>query len=61
MSLKTEVSFIEHKIKHINRDVSRWIVHVDMDAFYCSVEELDVPGLKSKPMAVGVYFHNEIC
>ncbi|KAJ3239053.1 hypothetical protein HDU81_006659 [Chytriomyces hyalinus] len=35
------------------RDFSRVIVHVDMDAFYASVEELDRPDLKDKPMGVG--------
>ena len=35
------------------RDLSRVIIHVDMDAFYASVEEKDVPELKTKPMAVG--------
>uniref|UniRef100_Q6DJA4 Polymerase (DNA directed) kappa n=1 Tax=Xenopus tropicalis TaxID=8364 RepID=Q6DJA4_XENTR len=36
-----------------NRDLSRIIVHVDMDAFYAAVEMRDSPELKDKPMAVG--------
>ncbi|XP_072288675.1 DNA polymerase kappa [Eucyclogobius newberryi] len=35
------------------RDLSRVIVHVDMDAFYAAVEMRDCPELKDKPMAVG--------
>ena len=35
------------------RDLSQAIVHIDCDAFYAAVEELDDPELKNVPFAVG--------
>ena len=34
-------------------DQSRKIIHVDMDAFYASVEQRDNPELQNKALAVG--------
>ncbi|MCJ1421278.1 hypothetical protein MMC32_007640 [Xylographa parallela] len=39
--------------QELSRDLSQTIVHIDCDAFYAAVEELDRPELKDVPMAVG--------
>lgn len=31
-----------------------WIMHMDMDAFYASIEQLDHPEWKGKPLVVGI-------
>jgi len=38
----------------LSRDLSQYVVHIDCDAFYAAVEEIDRPELKTKPMAVGI-------
>ncbi len=37
----------------LSRDLTQIVVHIDCDAFYAAVEELDRPELKDVPMAVG--------
>ncbi|PGH02255.1 hypothetical protein AJ80_08880 [Polytolypa hystricis UAMH7299] len=37
----------------LGRDLSQTVVHLDCDAFFAAVEELDQPELRNVPMAVG--------
>ncbi|KAI1761152.1 hypothetical protein GGR53DRAFT_522566 [Hypoxylon sp. FL1150] len=37
----------------LTRDLTQYIVHVDCDAFYAAVEQLDRPEIKDLPFAVG--------
>ena len=37
----------------MEKEIQRKIIHIDMDAFYASVEQMDHPELRGKPLAVG--------
>ena len=43
---------VEYQIELLEqaRDLGHTIVHVDMDKFYCAVEERDEPQYRGKPM-----------
>jgi len=46
-------NYCDQMVAAMHRDLTRTIVHVDMDMFYAAVEMRDEPTLKDKPMAVG--------
>lgn len=37
----------------LHNDVSRKIIHIDMDAFFAAIEERDHPELRGKPLVIG--------
>lgn len=55
LDLKSELRRADQYIEELelSRDLSQLIVHIDCDAFYAAVEEIDRPELKTLPMAVG--------
>ncbi len=54
-----EIQTAQHKADEFigkaerSRSFERYIVHIDMDAFYANVEIKENPSLADKPMAVG--------
>ena len=50
---RKEVQTLKQEFIAIGRDMTHVIVHIDMDAFFASIEERDDPSLQGKPMAVG--------
>jgi len=38
---------------HMARAIQRRILHIDMDAFFAAVEQLDHPEWRGKPLLVG--------
>jgi DNA polymerase iota len=48
-------STTDHDIEDLNENplLAKYIIHLDVDCFYCQTEELRNPALASKPLAIG--------
>ncbi|KAI9259622.1 hypothetical protein BDA99DRAFT_538582 [Phascolomyces articulosus] len=58
LNLSHEEKIVDNMVVKIRelekeRDLSQYICHIDMDAYFASVEELEQPELKDVPFAVG--------
>src|SRR5436190_7907122 len=53
MALRLRGCSAASRSRELERAVSRTIIHLDLDAFFCAVEEQRDPSLRGKPFAVG--------
>ena len=38
----------------MNKEIQHWYAHIDLDAFFASVEQLDHPEFKGKPVTFSI-------